>query len=98
MTRHGRIALVALLLAILALPAAAQPTQSRDTDTGGLGRRLSALWTRLAAPFAALWGTEDGRGIWDPNGNPLPDSAFDPGTVDGRGIWNPDGLSAPGAR
>jgi len=96
MSRHGRIALVALLLATLALPAAAQPTRSRDTD--GLGRRLSVLWTNLVAPLTALWGAEDGRGIWDPNGNPLPDSAFDPGTVDGRGIWDPSGLSAPGAR
>jgi hypothetical protein len=92
MTRHGRIALVALLLTLLALPAAAQPSRSRDAD--GLGRRLSALWTGLVAPLVALWGTEDGRGVWDPNGNPLPDSTFDREMTDGRGIWDPDGLSA----
>jgi hypothetical protein len=91
MSRHGRIALVALLLAALALPAAAQPSRSRGTD--GFGQRLSALWT-LVAPLVALWGTEDGRGIWDPNGNPLPDSTSDPEMTDGRGIWDPDGLSA----
>ena len=85
MSRHGRIALVALLLAALALPAAAQPSRSRGTD--GFGQRLSALWT-------LLWGAEDGRGIWDPNGNPLPNSTSDPEMTDGRGMWDPDGLSA----
>jgi hypothetical protein len=92
MSRHGRIALVVVLLATLALPAAAQPARSRDTE--GIGERLSALWTRLVAPLVALWGTEDGRGIWDPNGNPLPDATFDREMTEGRGIWDPDGLSA----
>lgn len=92
MSRHGRSALVLLaflLLAGFALPIAAQP--ARQPEARDSSHLLAAVWSRLLAPFAALWGADDSRGIWDPNGQRVTATATDPGTMDGRGVWDPNG-------
>lgn len=72
MSRHGRLALVALLLASFTLPAAAQ--SSRRVESGDLGHQLghqlARLWHQITSPFLALWGADDGGSTYDPNGGP----------------------------
>lgn len=68
MSRYNRLALVAILLASFALPAAAQP--SRRVESGDFGHQLARLWHQITSPFLALWGADDGGATYDPNGSP----------------------------
>jgi hypothetical protein len=94
MYRHHRAVLAFALLALLSSSALiAEPARTAAPAGGGLG--WSAIWQSFLSPFAALWGAEDGRGIWDPNGGasistPLSNSE----TSDGRSIWDPNGLAS----
>lgn len=65
MSRHGRFAAVAALLALSALPLAAQP---RRAEPDGFGGHLARIWHELTAPLLAMWGADDGAGWFDPNG------------------------------
>jgi hypothetical protein len=66
MVRHGRLALVLVLLASFALPAAALP--ARRSDTGDFGHQLARLWHQVTSHFLAIWGADDSQSICDPNG------------------------------
>lgn len=71
MCLHRRVAPVFVLVISLALPAAAQ--SPRAAEPAAAGPRWLELWQNLIAPyliapFNVL--TTDGRGIWDPNGDP----------------------------
>jgi peptidoglycan/LPS O-acetylase OafA/YrhL len=83
MCHHRRIAplsVLFILLAFSALPAAAQPGRAAETAASGL--RWIALWQNFIAPFTVL--TDEGRAIWDPNGDPTPAPPPSGGdTVDG---------------
>jgi hypothetical protein len=84
---HRRIALLSvifILLAFSALPAAAQPARAAESTAPGL--RWIELWQSFIAPFTLQ--TDDGRAIWDPNGD------------DSTGSTTPtaDGMTAPNGR
>jgi hypothetical protein len=89
MCLHRRIVLLSvafILLALSALPAAAQPARAAETA----GQQWIELWQNLIAPFTVLTG--DGRGVWDPNGGDSADAAPDAlDTADGRGSLDPNG-------
>jgi hypothetical protein len=88
MCPHRRIALPSvlfILLAVSALPAAAQPDRQPDraAEAAAPGLRWIELWQSFLAPFTPQ--TDDGRAIWDPNGGDpadAPPPSLD-GTVDG---------------
>jgi hypothetical protein len=96
MCHHRRIVPVLVILilfvslALSALPATAQPARAAEPATSS--QRWIELWQDFIALFTVL--TEDGRGIWDPNGGGSADAVAPSvdNTADGRGIWDPNGI------